>query len=131
MDDGQKADYEAELLGVALTDVYSETVAANADLIETLETPAAADTEEEGSIQIVGIITEVTKTRTSPDVRWYPDAEMAHAWIEWQGERLRFVAFPKAYKKYSYLLKPNTLVHLKMNTGPKGAALEHGEILYD
>ncbi len=131
MDDGERAEWEKELLGVAFTDVFKDEIRASAAKIDKLETPAAADTDEVGSVRVVGIITEVNKLRTRADAQYHPDEDMAQVWIEWNGERLMFAAFPEAYERYSFVLKPSTLVRLKLKTGPKGASLEMAELLND
>ena len=114
-----RADLEEALLGLPLTDVHGPILEKHAKAIAKLDPIAAATITEKTIVKVPGIITEIKPTTVKKN-----GAEMAHIRIAWQGEELRFAAFPEVWKDYGFVLKKGSVGRFKLETGPRGPNLK-------
>jgi DNA polymerase-3 subunit alpha len=122
-----RAAYEKDLMGVTLTDVWSDIVA-NLDM-DQFDSYASAE-ENEGGVRLIGVISEIEK-RKMKEGGYNAGATWAFVTIEWQGETTRFAAFSKEWERFNYMLQPGYLGLFDLQCSPRGAKLERGERITD
>jgi DNA polymerase III alpha subunit len=121
----ERAKLEDHYLQIALTDIWAEQVALHKEEIDEMATFDEARREIPGEIyQVPGVVATISKQKS----KWTKTPEdWAHVTITWQGEELRFAAFPPAFKEYGYLLKPGKFGWFMVETDPKGPRLKEGQ----
>jgi DNA polymerase-3 subunit alpha len=106
---------EAELLGVVLSDDSSQIIDNNRDQIETCDHYEDVENLEEPRYRLPGVITGLKdlKTRAKGD-------EMGVVTIEFEGQEIEFVVFPKQWKAYKFLWKERTVGIFEINKTERG-----------
>ncbi len=125
----ERAAYEEDLLTIALTNPHEAILIANQDEIETLDSLADAGNEEKTRIWVPGVVKKVDQKQATWHLPPGTDPTYAQVIIEWEGEQIRFVAFPDKYKKFKYMLTTDTVGKFKLETSKKGPQLLEGKKL--
>ena len=92
----QRIEFEDELLGVVLTDIYTPIIQAHAFELENVL--SYSDLEEYGAGSIPGIITAIKPMKVGPGKK-NAGREMAHITVEWESEQLRLTVFPDDWER--------------------------------
>ena len=128
-DASEIAAYEENFLGIALTDPHAELIQKHMERLSNLDALSLAEESKKTEIKIPGVITDVAKRRTKADANWDPNRAWASITVQWEGQEVKFAAFPDQYDQFSFMLKPNVLAEFTLETGPKGAKLKKGWVL--
>lgn len=118
----RKQELEAELLGVILTDQTEEAFAANEDAISECDRYDDLYSDEElDYYKLPGVITMIVEKKTKAK-----GEAMAIVTMEWEGDDIEFVVFPKQWKSYKFLWKERTPAILKLRKTDRGVNFEEG-----
>lgn len=113
--------FEKELLGVILTDDCEEIFRANAERLEGCDTYTDLEVNDGGYVHIPGIVATLVPKRTKKD-----NKAMGIVTIEYQGDEVEFVVFPKQWADYRFLFKERVPGVFTLAKNDKGVRFEKG-----
>ena len=116
---------ERQLLGVVVTDKTDQIFAMHFDAIEACDSYADFEYGEDGiTLSLPGVITEVAEKRTKRDGN-----AMGIVTIEYQGDAVEFVVFPKDWAAYKWLWKDMTTAIFNLTKTAKGVKFNDAQVL--
>ena len=116
---------ERQLLGVIITDETSEIFAINRDIIEECDPYSDFEYAEESlTLRVPGIVATIDEKRTKRD-----GSAMGIVNIEYEGDAVEFVVFPKDWANYKFLWKEMTPAIFSLTKTSKGVKFNDAEIL--
>ena len=116
---------ERQLLGVILTDETNEIFAMNQDAIDACDAYSEFEYAEESvTATVPGVIANIDEKRTKRD-----GSAMGIVNIEYQGDAIEFVVFPKDWAAYKFLWKEMTPAIFSLTKTAKGVKFNDAEIL--
>lgn len=119
-----KAALEEEFLGISLSDPHADLIRKFRTQLDALDPIYSADDRDaENTVTVPGLITQVDKKTATWKQKPGAPTDWAHVTIRWQGEEVRFAAFPNQFKTYGHMLRPDVLGKFTVKTGPKGPQL--------
>lgn len=114
----ERQKYEKELLGVILTDDCEEIFTKHADYLE--ECNAYSELEfSSDRLHLPGVVSTINPKKTKADGK-----AMGIVTIEYQGEQVEFVVFPKQWKEYKFLWRERTPAIFTLINGDRGVRFD-------
>ena len=114
-----KQKLEKELLGVILTDNCDEIFDNNSDAIEDCDSYADLELSDGDKLRIPGAISSVVTKKTKKDGK-----AMGIVTVEYRGDSVEFVVFPRQWQDYRFLWKERTPAIFTLSKGDRGVRFE-------
>ena len=109
---------EKELLGVIITDDCEEILKEHFEEIEQCDPYSLLD-EEESRATVPGIVSNINKKHTKRD-----NKPMGIVTIEYEGDQVEFVVFPREWKSYRFLWSERTPAIFSLTKTDRGVRFE-------
>jgi DNA polymerase-3 subunit alpha len=113
--------HQQELLGIILTDDTEEAFAANSDKLDECDTYDDLLSDEYDKVRLPGVIASIKKVNTKAK-----GEAMGVVTMEYHGDDVEYVVFPKQWRSYKFLWKERTPVVVRLRISDRGVNFEDG-----